>query len=146
MKKNKNHLALLLTMVFLIALVAACKKSSSNNSSITVQNLSGSYTLTDITVTVPGFGTQSVLDSVPACQRDDIIKLNTDMTSEQVDAGTKCNPTSAATGTWALSGNSITIDSATFNIQKFDGKVLMVSTDVTIQNITATTTETLTKQ
>jgi len=145
MKKLKSHLLLLLTVGCLIAVIASCKKSS-NNSAITKENLAGSYMLTSLTITIPPLPAQNIIDSVPACKRDDIIKLNADLSMEFIDAGTKCVPAGDDTSTWALSGSIITVDTTVSTIKTFDGKTLVVTTDVTFNGFAGTTTETLTKQ
>ncbi len=147
MKKYKSQLFLLLSVAFLFAIISSCKKSSSSNSSITKENLAGSYKLTDLTITIPPFPAQNILDSVPACQRDDIVKLNLDLTMQNIDAGTKCNPPGDFSSTWSLSGDSIRVDTLVGVIQKFDGKTLVIQSPVNIPpSITGTTTETFTKQ
>ncbi|MBS1599422.1 MAG: hypothetical protein JST75_14445 [Bacteroidetes bacterium] len=147
MKKSKNHLFLLLAAMFVVAIIGSCKKSSSSNSSaITKENIAGSYMLTGVTVTVPPFPAQSVLDSVPSCQRDDIIKLNTDLTMQNIDAGTKCVPPSDFTSTWSLSGTAITVDTLSGTVKSFNGKVLVIESPVTFNNISGTTDVTFTKQ
>jgi hypothetical protein len=146
MKKFKSHLLLLLTVLSLIVIITSCKKSSgSNNSAITKENLAGSYTLTALTITVPPLPAQNIIDSVPDCQRDDTIKLKVDLSMQFIDAGIKCVPPGDGVSTWALSGNTITVDSTTSTIKSFDGKTLVVTTNVTVNNFAGTTTETLTK-
>ena len=146
MKNLKNHLLLLLTVIGIIAIVASCKKSSSNNTSITKENIAGSYKLTGVSVTVPPFPAQDVTDSIPACQRDDIVKLNVDLSMVYTDAGTKCAPPGDFNSTWSLSGNNISIDTLSGVIQKFDGKVLIINSDINFNGISGTSTETFTKQ
>ncbi len=146
MKKSNGHFFALVTSILVLLTVISCKKSSSNDNSITVAHLAGTYALISVTVTVPPFPAQDVTDSIPACQRDDLFQLNTDMTSSQIDAGTQCNPPDTLNGNWSLSGNTIIIDTTHFTIQKFDGKTLVLTSIVTDMGITATTTETLAKQ
>jgi Lipocalin-like domain len=147
MKKTNCHFLFLLIAVSALFFTVSCKKSSSTNSSaITVQNLVGTYGLTSLTVTIAPFPPQNILDSIPACQRDDEYKLNADMSYNYIDAGTKCIPPGDGSGTWSLSGNTLIIDSINATIQKFDGKNLTLSTPVVYNGISATTTETLTKQ
>ena len=146
MKKAKTQILLLLTVVSMMAVSNACKKSSSSGSAITKENLQGSYTLTAVSVTIPPFPAQSVLDSVPACQRDNIIKLNLDLTMQNIDAGTKCVPPADFASTWSLSGNSITVDTLSGTIKNFDGKTLVIESPVSFNGISGTSTETFTKQ
>jgi len=146
MKKTNGHFLAFVMATLTLLFVVSCSKSSNSSSAITVQNLVGTYTLTSLTVTIAPFPPQNILDSIPACQRDDQYKLNTDMSYDYIDAGVQCNPPGNGIGTWSLSGNTLIIDTTHATIQKFDGKNLTLSTPVQYNGIAATTTETLTKQ
>lgn len=146
MKKTISPIVLIPAAICFLALVASCKKSSNSSSSISVQNLAGTYTITALTATVAPFPPQNIIDSLKTCQRDDEYVLKTDLTYQYVDAGTKCVPPGDHTGTWALSGTTLTIDSTVNTIQKFDGHVLVLTTNVTFNGISGITTETFTKQ
>ena len=54
---------------------ACSKKSSSPNNARTVQNLSGSYTITALTANAGGL-TINLYDSLPACEKDNTIQLD----------------------------------------------------------------------
>jgi hypothetical protein len=130
----------------LIITALSCSKSNTNSSAITKENIAGSYTLTALTASVAGLPAQSIIDSIPACQRDDVYKLNLDYTMNYIDAGTKCVPPGDSVSSWNLSGNTIWIGSDSASIQSFDGKKLVMSSTVTILGVAATTSETFTKQ
>ena len=145
--KKTNTVSLLLLVITVVLIIAiSCKKSSNNSSAITKENLAGIYTLTGLTATVAPFPAQNIIDSVPACQRDDQYKLNPDLTFNYIDAGTKCSPPADNVSTWSLSGNTITIDTLQGTIQHFDGKALVINHDQTISGFSATITTTFTKQ
>jgi hypothetical protein len=151
MKKLSEAIIIPCIMLALIIQFVACSKETSasnnnNNSAITVQNLVGTYALTALTVTVPPLPPQSIIDSLPVCQRDDLYKLNSDMTFNYVDAGVKCVPPGDASGNWSLSSNTIIIDTLHLTIVSFDGKTLALTAPVTISGFAGTTTETLVKQ
>src|ERR1700751_2581369 len=98
-----RKLALAATAVSLILVINACKKSdsnSSNPSARTVQNFSGSYNLTAITASVLGVNV-NLYDSLPACDKDNIIELDTNKMAHFIDAGVACVPPSDSTGTWS---------------------------------------------
>src|SRR5450631_2089251 len=123
----------------------SCKKSSSVSSARTMQNLSGSYGLISLMASVAG-ASVNLYDSIPVCQRDNLILLNASGTAQFTDAGVKCVPPSDSTGTWSLSANTDTIyvaGGASF-IKSWDGKTLVLSNQETISGIpfpvTATTT------
>ena len=132
----------------LMLVIHACKKNdnkSSDPGARTVQNLSGSYTLTGITASVLGVNV-NLYDSLPACDRDNVIELDANNSAHFIDAGVACVPPSDSTGTWTLSSNTDTIyvaGSANF-INSWDGKTLVLNSVESLGGIpvpvTATTT------
>ncbi|HEX3768153.1 MAG TPA: lipocalin family protein [Puia sp.] len=147
-----RKIALAASIGCLILVINACKKSdsnSSNPSARTVQNLSGSYKLTAITASVLGANI-NLYDSLPACDQDNVIELDTNKTAHFIDAGVKCVPPSDSTGTWSLSSNTDTIYvSGTANfIKSWDGKTLMLNSVENLGGIPVpiTATTTLVKQ
>ena len=143
-----RKLALAAAAISLILVINACKKSDSNSnnpSARTVPNFSGSYNLTAITASVLGVNV-NLYDSLPACDRDNVIQLDTNKSAHFIDAGVACVPPSDSTGTWSLSSNTDTLyiaGTANF-IKSWDGKTLMLSSVENITGIpvpiTATTT------
>jgi hypothetical protein len=106
----------------------SCKKSSSTSNARTVQNFSGSYNLTALTWTALGV-TINVYDSLDACEKDNVIQLNADLTSNFIDGGIVCNPPEDDHGTWSLSanGDSLYFGSTGSYIKSWDGKTLVVT-------------------
>jgi hypothetical protein len=150
MLRNSRRSLFAIALTGIILFGVACSKSdnNTNSSAITVANLSGSYKLTAATASALGI-TINVLDSLPACQRDDIYQLNSNLSFGYVDAGTKCAPPGDYTDTWSLIGTTkLVIGADTANIQSFSGKTLVVTKDVTITGLPGpvTTTDTFTKQ
>jgi hypothetical protein len=147
-----RKIALAASIGCLILVINACKKSDSNSnnpSARTVQNFSGSYNLTAITASVLGQNI-NLYDSLPVCDRDNVIELDTNRIARFIDAGVKCVPPSDSTGTWSLSSNTDTIyvaGSANF-IKSWDGKTLILSSIENIVGIPVpiTATTTLVKQ
>ena len=136
-------------IVFVSFLVInACSKSSSSpNNARTVQNFSGSYSITALTANVGGLEI-NVCDSVPACEKDNIIQLDANGTAQFIDNGTKCVPPSDSTGTWSLSQNTDTIyvaGGASF-IKSWDGSILVLNNAETVSGIPVTATTTLQKK
>jgi hypothetical protein len=132
----------------LILVINACSKSSSSSSNArTVQNLSGSYMITALSASLSGL-TINLFDSLPPCEQDNIIQLNTDGSAKFIDAGTKCVPPSDSSGTWSLSQNTDTIyiaGSASF-IKSWDGTTLVVNNSEMVSGFPVTATTTLKKQ
>jgi hypothetical protein len=143
-----RKIALAASIGTLILMINACKKSNSNSSNPsarTVQNFSGSYGITAINASILGLNV-NLYDSLPACDRDNIIQLDTNKTAHFIDAGVVCVPPSDSTGTWSLSSNTDTLyiaGTANF-INSWDGKTLVLSSVENITGIpvpvTATTT------
>ncbi|MFL5787010.1 MAG: DUF5004 domain-containing protein [Flavisolibacter sp.] len=126
-----------------------CSKSASVSTSIQIntQNLSGTYKLTGITAKDNATGIQIDLYSqLKDCQKDDLEILNANGTYQYVDAGTQCSPPGDFTGSWSVIGSKITLDTNTGDIQKFDGKTLIVTSTETNNGSTYTVTQTYTKQ
>ena len=144
-----RKIALTASVFIFILVINACKKSDSNSgsnpSARTVQNFSGSYNLTAITANVLGVNV-NLYDSLPVCDRDNVIELDSNKSAHFIDAGVACVPPSDSTGTWSLSSNTDTLyvaGTANF-IKSWDGKTLMLSSVENITGvpipITATTT------
>jgi len=136
--------------IFAIALflgINACKKSTSTSNARTVQNLSGSYSITALTASLSGL-VINLYDSLPACEKDNLIQLNTNMTAQFIDAGVKCVPPSDSSGNWSLSQNTDTLyvaGSASF-IQSWDGSTLVLTNAESISGFPVVATTTLKKQ
>jgi hypothetical protein len=147
-----RKIALAIAAISLILVINACKKSdsnSSNPSARTVQNFSGSYSLTAITASVLGVNV-NLYDSLPACDKDNIIELDTNKTAHFIDAGVVCVPPSDSTGTWSLSSNTDTLyvaGTANF-INSWDGKTLVLTSNENITGVPVpvVATTTLTKK
>ena len=100
-----RKIALAASIGTLILVINACKKSDSNSTNPgarTVQNFSGSYKLTAITANVLGLNV-NLYDSLPACDKDNVIELDSNKEARFIDAGVACVPPSDSTGTWSLS-------------------------------------------
>lgn len=110
---------------------SACQKEESGDapdiSTPTVANLAGSYKIAKAAVI--NFGAETdVTGFYPTCLRDDVYKLNANMSYQVVDAGVTCNPPGNVTGTWSLTNSTtITLDGTSGTIRKFDGKNLEIT-------------------
>ena len=122
---------IILTTVAAAALFSfiSCKKSDNVSSAKTVQNISGSYNLTGLTWSALGV-TANVYDSLPPCEKDNIIQLNTDGSVHEIDAKILCvPPESDSVSTWSLSskGDSLYLDNSPYLIKSWDGKTLVIT-------------------
>ena len=143
-----RKIAFAASVILFCLVINACKKSgSTSNSSRTVQNLSGSYSITALTANVGGL-TINLYDSLPPCERDNIIQLDATGTAHFIDAGVACMPPSDSTGTWSLSQNTDTIyvaGSASF-IKSWDGTNLVLNNAETVSGFPVTATTKLLKK
>jgi hypothetical protein len=121
---------IILTVAAALLLFAACKKSNdTRSSSKTVQSISGSYNLVGITWTSLGI-TANVFDSLPACEKDDILRFDTDGSAHEIDAKVTCIPPVAdSVTTWGLSanGDSLYLAGSPYLIKSWDGTTLIIT-------------------
>ena len=142
--------------IALVLIFGACKKSNTTTTSDakTVENLSGTYTISAINVSTGGINFDEFA-SLKDCEKDNTITLHTDLTLDYTDAGTQCDPPETSTGTWKLSSNSDSLyingistfpDGVGALIQNWNGKTLVLNGTNDISGHIATTTITLNKQ
>ena len=115
------------TAVAALFIFYSCKKSNTTSSAKTVQNLAGSYNLTALVWTAAGISV-NVYDSLPDCEKDNVIQLNTDLTADFIDGTPVCTPNESDHGVWSLSsnGDSLYIGSTPAYIKSWDGKTLVL--------------------
>ncbi len=135
----KRQLFTLVLATFISALTfVGCSKNTDkpgNGRSSTKDKLVGSYKLQELTLVHQG-GTADVLESMDACDRDNVYILKADMTSAVVDAGQQCDPASDETGTWSLpNDNTIVLSGTTLQIKSMTGNTLKLSTDYSGEGI-----------
>lgn len=114
--------------VFISALIACSKSDSVEGTPITVESLSGTYILKDLTWNYGGINF-NIYDSLDACEKDNLIEFKTDKTVDYIDAGVTCTPPSDDSGTWDLQGDSLIFSDNYDNakIESFNGKTLILS-------------------
>ena len=109
-------------LLLALSAFASCNKDSDNNCSLSEANLTGSYKLTSVTYKPSATSSEvNYIDSIfEACEKDDIITLNSDHTYNYIDAGTACSPTGNDSGTWSLNGNVLSVDGGPSPIENFN--------------------------
>lgn len=127
---------MLLACSALVILATSCKKDKDDDAPVTptVQNLAGTYKVTKIEMQVTGQPAVPITDQfnsqLEPCQKDNVHKLNADLTYQWVDAGTKCDPDESYADTWSLTNSTtIVVDDATYTIKSFNGTTLQLSED-----------------
>ncbi len=122
--------AILLT-VFIFVLFASCKKEEKNapsspTCSTTVAKLTGSYKVTAMTYTAPGMPNTDYFATLNVCRKDDVHVLEANGNYSYQDAGAACAPPGSYSGTWSLSGNTLTLNTQVATIQSFNCDVLVI--------------------
>jgi hypothetical protein len=154
--ENMRKIVLVSSVIALLLVIHACSKDSSNNGNgttpppsdaRTVANLSGVYGLTALTATALGT-TFNLYDSLPPCQRDDSVQLNSDLTVKFIDAGVACVPPNDSTGVWHISSNTDTIYVAGGSsvVKSFDGKTLVLLTPTEYNGFAVVATSTFVRK
>ncbi len=94
---RKIQLSVAILAVFFV--FYACKKANNSTpaNARTVQNFSGTYSLTDLKASILGV-TIDLYDSLPPCEQDNEIQLNANLMANFIDSGVKCVPPSDSTG------------------------------------------------
>jgi hypothetical protein len=130
MKKIISGLA---AFAFLALIVFSCKKEKTDEGvkdiTPTVANVSGSYTISKITLKNIPTG-QEQEQTYPDCKKDDQLNFNADMTFNYVDAGIVCQYPGDWTGIWALpTSSTLETDGSPSTIIKFNGTELNLSAE-----------------
>jgi hypothetical protein len=113
---------------------SSCQKERGNdNCETTMGNIAGSYKLVSLKYKASANSPeQDYTVFFDDCEKDDIIKLMANGTYEHVDAGIICSPDGNYSGTWSLSGNTLTSDGDIGGeVQSFDcSKLVTVVKDM----------------
>lgn len=125
------------TSLFLLSLVLlfSCSKPETECTT-SVASISGSYNITAYSYKESASSPET--DYYPvlfpdACERDDVLTFNVNGTYQKTDERVVCSPPENDNGTWALSGNTMTVNGDLNTIESFDCKTLVVvSTDFLI--------------
>jgi hypothetical protein len=126
----KKIFTLVVVCICLFNFLSCSKEKSTNddNAGITIESLSGTYALKAL-IWQSGSISADVYSQLDDCEKDNLIKLNTDKTVNYLDAGTVCSPPENDNGAWDLQGDSLyfTTTGNAAKIQSFDGKILILS-------------------
>jgi Lipocalin-like domain len=129
MKMNPFMLGLSL----LLSLLGACKKENKAEDPCTTsqQGLAGTYRLTALKYKMSASSPeQDYLVFLDACERDDLITLNANGSYSYQDAGTSCTPSGNDSGTWTVTGNTISSDGmVNGTITSYDCRTLIYHVD-----------------
>ncbi len=127
--------------------VSSCKKDNAKPVEITEANLAGSYRIAAFTSQKGAAAPVDLIAHLEDCEKDNVVKFNTDHTYNYIDAGVQCNPPGDDHGTWSLPTTSqFILDSTTFSIKSFDGKTFIIAATETTGNEVTVYTYTFVKQ
>jgi hypothetical protein len=98
--------------ISLVTLLSSCEKDKvEDKCMLTTDKLAGTYKLTEVkyklSATLPE---QDFLSLMEACEKDDLLILNSNGTYNYTDIGITCTPPGTITGTWSLNGNNLQSD------------------------------------
>lgn len=133
---------ILSSLVF--ALVATgCSKNDDDDCNLSSASIVGTY-LTTAARFQPstGGGELDLLALAPACEKDDLVILNDNGVVTYQDAGVACNPNGNDSGTWSLSGNTLTMDGEAATVSSFECNTMVLK----YTDGTGVTTVTLSRQ
>ena len=118
-KKMKKGLFLFAAVFFLLT---SCKKES-QTCTLSVAGISGSYKLTAVLfkadANTPEVDVFLDPNYFEACERDNIVTLNSNGTYTVSDGAIACSPSDADSGLWSLNGNTLTVDTEALGISDF---------------------------
>lgn len=150
--------------IALVLVFASCKKDDDNSMTPEEYLTAGNWKVTGMTInppiTVLGIEYSDIYTLfVQDCDKDDLIKFNSDGTLTEDEGPTKCDPDDPQTttdGTWTLSENGVTLtinypgdDPEVATVKSLNGTNLVISSPITedfglgLNNYTATITMTL---
>lgn len=124
---------ILLFITIAVFALGSCKKNKDKSCSLTDANLTGSYKVASVKYKASASATEMDYTDqyLDPCEKDDIITFNSNHTYTYTDAGTACTPNGDATGTWSVSGNTVTADGSAAVVEKFSCQGFTVTdTDV----------------
>ena len=130
----------LLITVVCLCLLSSCKKdaATSNTCAKTVANIAGTYSPVKNEISMMNAPFMDITSQWQACERDDKVTLNANLTYAYQDLGTSCTPSGKSMGTWRISadgkftindnGSAENITNA--DITSFDCSTLVLTGDV----------------
>lgn len=119
--------------IILLALLvfASCKKEKEDleeeDCELTVAAIAGKYKLVAAKL-LEGTTERDILHEIyEDCELDDINELKADKTFIYSDGGTVCDPSGSTSGSWNVSGRTLTLNSGFSNIESFNCRDLIVT-------------------
>jgi hypothetical protein len=125
--------------LLVVSAIIGFKKNDSKDLTVNVENVAGSYKLTEVTSQEKGEVERSIYNLyLNDCETDDVLQLNADLTSTHIDQGKTCTPAGLESGMWSLpANNKIEIEGTLCTIAKFEAnnlKVVFADTNVSLHS------------
>ncbi len=138
---------LLIPAVVLFSVFVSCGKDNSQPGARTVDNLSGTYDLTALSVK---YGSSSIdlYATLPDCVKGNTVNFGTDSRVNFTDVPPVCTPLADSIANWSLSANTDTLYIATdkYFINSWDGTTLVLDLDTVYMTVPAIVESTFVKQ
>lgn len=154
MKRKLFTLVLAASMA--VVSFTGCKKDAASpgkGGGTLKEKLVGSYKMTKLTLTYidPETAKEKTYDVLEetyrSCDKDNLYVLKADMTSQIIDAGEQCSPSSDDTGSWSLpDNNTIVMEDQTYHIESMDGTTLKMTVALEEDGVEETLNMTYVKQ
>jgi hypothetical protein len=126
------------TFIVISAIVLfSCKKDKDEPQACTTNaaNIAGAYKITSMLYKESASTPET--EVLPLwfedCERDDVLTFNANGSYQEADAGIECAPPGGGNGTWALSGNNMTINGDPITLESFNCTTLvLINTDTQV--------------
>lgn len=118
----KYYSVLSLLLIASISINSSCKKDDDEPPTCpqTIASIAATYKLTSQRFK-PSGGTESeIINSLNACERDNLLVLNSNTTFVHQDAGMVCTPAQNYAGDWSVSGSNLLLETTAYIITSFN--------------------------
>jgi len=110
---------ILFSALLLTGFLVSCKDDD-DDCDLNSGNLAGTYQITGLSYKANASATPiDIYATYDACEKDDRVIFNSNGTVTYSDAGVVCVPDGNDTGTWALSGSTLTMDGEAGTVTSF---------------------------
>lgn len=125
--KSINMKKIIFSALVLVIAATSCKKDKDEECTLSAASIQGTYKLSSVkykaSASVPEIEVLTNDLFFEPCERDDTYTLGSGNVFSYNDAGTSCTPSGSYSGTWGLTGSSLTIndgfDTFTLNVSSF---------------------------
>lgn len=119
----KNYSVVALTLLAsLLSIFISCKKDDAQPQTCaqTVASIAASYKLTSQRYKPSGGVESEIINTLNACEKDNLLVLNSNTTFVHQDAGVVCTPSQNYAGDWSVAGGNLVLETITYTINSFN--------------------------